>query len=346
MGRHPSLKHLKALTDEVGVIQHAIYNVPNRSTGYCTDDVARGFIVALGAAELEGQREQALRLAGIYLAFLHDAQLPDGRFHNFMGYDRVWLDGVGGHDAYARAVWALGYGVGHAPRESWRALCATMLARALPHLLTLGGLRPRAYAILGLCHACEADPAGDSAIRKAVAGLTVDLLRSFEQNAAPGWTWFEESMTYDNARLPEALLRAGRLLGNERLFALGAETLAFYESVVIEDGVFVPIGSDGWYPRGGSRARYAQQPLEAAALVDAALVAYNATGDLRFSRLAQTAFEWFFGRNSDGALMVSGGGCRDGIDAHGVNQNMGAESTLSYLAGAIALGAEAKNAFT
>jgi hypothetical protein len=341
---HALLTHLETLTDDVGIVQHAVFDVPNRSTGYCTDDVARAFMVALAAAELDNERDRALRLAGIYLAYLFDAQLPDGRFHNFMGYDRRWLDPAGCDDAFGRALWALGYGLKFAPRDSWRALCATMLARALPHLLELDGLRPRAYAIVGLAHAAEADGVVDSAIREAVAGPAADLVRAYEKNATPGWAWFEDILTYDNARLPEALLWAGRLLGDERLVALGLETLAFYETVVIENGIFVPIGSDGWYPRGGTRARYAQQPLEAAALVDAALVAFNVTGDLRFSALARIGCEWFYGRNTDGALMVSGGGCRDGIDARGVNQNMGAESTLAYLWSALALTSEANNA--
>jgi hypothetical protein len=218
-----------------------------------------------------------------------------------------------------------------------------MLARALPHLLELVDLRPRAYAIIGLAYAAESDGGIDFAIREALAGPVADLARAFERHAGPGWRWFEDILTYDSARLPEALLRAGSLLGDERIVALGLETLEFYESVVVENGIFVPIGSDGWYPRGGRRARYAQQPLEAAALVDAALVAYNVTGDLRFSALARIGCEWFFGRNTDGALMVSGGGCRDGIDAHGVNQNMGAESTLAYLSSALALTSEANN---
>lgn len=330
----PSLDHLATLTDDVGVIQHATRDVPNRSTGYCTDDVARAFMVALAA----GEGERAERLAGIYLAFLHDAQLPDGRYHNFMGYDRNWQEVAGGADPYARALWATGYGIRFAPRESWRRVCATLLERSLAHLGSLEALRPRAYAIIGLAHAYEAARRPNSELRGTIANLAAGFTAAFDAHQAEGWSWFEETMTYDNARLPEALLRAGHVLGDAGLIELGARTLAYYETVVIEDGTFVPVGNEGWYTRGGKRARYAQQPLEAAALIDAALAAHAALGDPRYEALARLGLEWFFGRNTAGATMVNErGGCRDGIDAHGVNENMGAESTLAYLAGALAL---------
>ena len=148
----PPLDHLLAMTDDTGVIQHATETVPNRSTGYCTDDVARAFIVALMRLEIDPRDEAAHRLAGTYLAFLHDAQLEDGRFHNFMGYDRTWLDEVGTHDSVGRALWALGYGIRHAPEEGWRRLCRTLFERGMSSLEWLQYPRSQAYAILGLAH--------------------------------------------------------------------------------------------------------------------------------------------------------------------------------------------------
>jgi hypothetical protein len=329
----PPLDHLAALTDDVGIIQHAIHDVPNRSSGYCTDDVARGFIVALDAPG-----EAAERLAGIYLAFLHDAQSPEGWFHNFMGYDRNWQDRAGGPDSYGRALWAAGYGARFAHRESWRRVCWTLFERSLAHLDSVRALRPRAYAIQGLAHAYEATGRQNDAIRGQIAHQAAALVNAFEEQQTEGWSWFEQTMTYDNARLPEALFRAGGALGDGRLVELGSLTLTYYETVTIEDGIFVPIGNDGWYAHGGKRARYAQQPLEASALVDAAIVARDVLGDPRYEALARIGLDWFLGGNSAGTAMVSDrGGCRDGIDAHGVNQNMGAESTLAYLASAIAL---------
>ncbi|HXP92773.1 MAG TPA: hypothetical protein VN905_04835 [Candidatus Binatia bacterium] len=328
----PSLEHLAILSDDVGIIQHAVYDVPNRTTGYCTDDVARAFMVAVAAGE------PGRGLAARYLAFLYDAQLPDGRYHNFMGYDRNWQDAAGGFDAYGRALWAAGYGTRFAPSESWRRVCWTLLERSLAHLEALEAPRPRAYAIFGLVHAYVATGRQNTALREGIARQAAGLARAYDEHHAEGWSWFEETMTYDNARLPEALLQAGWTLNDASLIELGARTLAYYETVTVEGGVFVPIGNDGWYPRGGARARYSQQPLEAAALVDAALIARTALGDLRYEALARTGLDWFLGRNTARAAMVSeSGGCRDGIDAHGVNENMGAESTLAYLASAIAL---------
>ena len=144
-------------------------------------------------------------------------------------------------------------------------------------------------------------------------------------------------MTYDNGRLCEALIRAGAVLGDHALLREGTEMLAFYAGIVVEDGMFVPIGNDGWYSRGGPRARFGQQPLEAAALVSAALAAHAVTGEAAYRELAGIAADWYFGRNTNQFLMVTNGGCRDGIDATGVSPNMGAESTLSYLMSAISL---------
>ena len=151
------------------------------------------------------------------------------------------------------------------------------------------------------------------------------------------WEWFEDRMTYDNARLSEALIRAGMALHDDESIAIGLRTFAFYVSVTVENGIYVPIGNDGWYVRGGERARYAQQPLEATALIDAAHAAFDATGDPAYSALARVGLEWFYGRNSRTMLLARGGGCCDGLDESGVNLNMGAESTLAFLAAAYSL---------
>ncbi len=334
------LDHLVALSDDTGIIQHAVYDVPNRSTGYCTDDVSRAFMVALAKLQLEPLHEPAARLASVYLAFLCDAQMQDGRFHNFMSFARTWLDKLGTQDSFGRAMWSLGYGMRYAPRDSWKRVCAAMFSRALPAVNQLDYLRSQAYSIIGLCLAARSD-AGDSVqCESAVRQLAESIKKAYLENGDVGWQWFEGTMTYDNARLPQALLQAGLLLGDQELIAIGLRTLSFYESVVIENGMFVPIGNDGWHERGGPRARFGQQPLEAAALIDAALVAYEATSDRAFLRLSDLGLSWFYGRNTSGVVMVSAGGCKDGIDQTAVNCNMGAESTISYLAAAFALAAK------
>ena len=325
------------LSDDVGVIQHALENVPNRKWGYCTDDVARAFMVALAHLRLAPADKLGQRLAAIYLAFLQHAQLDDGRFHNFMDYDRTWLDEIGTHDSCGRAVWALGYGVANAPTETWRRVCAILLERTIPSLEALEYIRSRAYAVLGLAHAQTA--LRDAKYAKALEYLSGEILGSYEAVACDDWPWFEEEMTYDNARLPEAMLRAGQALGNARYAELGLASLAFYEGVTIEEGIYVPIGNDGWYRRGGRRARYAQQPLEACAMVDAELAAFDLTGKASHVATAEIALEWYYGKNTRGITMANGGGCYDGLGEDAVNTNMGAESTLALLSAAYTMAA-------
>jgi hypothetical protein len=334
--RRPVLDHLVTMTDDVGMFQHARFDIPNRSFGYCTDDVARALIVAVEATRVRATEQIGAKLVTTYLAFLVDAQLPDGWFHNFMGYDRRWQDHRGTDDSLGRAVWGLGHCVARAPRDAWRRVAREALVAALPHIASLPHLRSLAYSALGLAAVAAAEP-GDGRVTDALRAAAGAISAAFRATAVPGWQWCEETMTYDNARLCEALIRAGTVLGDHSLLRDGLVMLDFYAGVVVEDGMFVPIGNDGWYPRGGTRARFGQQPLEAAALVSAALAALAATGDLRYRSLAAVAGDWYFGRNTHGFLMVTNGGCRDGIDRNGVSPNMGAESTLAYLMSAISL---------
>jgi hypothetical protein len=319
------------------VIQHALENVPNRKWGYCTDDVSRAFMVALAHLRLAPSDKTSQRLASNYLAFLQHAQLDDGRFHNFMDYDRRWLDEIGTHDSCGRAIWALGYGVANAPTQTWRRVCATLLDRALPSLEALEYIRSRAYAAIGIAHAQRALKSDKYA--SALRYLAAEILTSYEANATAQWQWFEDTMTYDNARLPEALIRAGQALRDARYGEAGLAALAFYESVTMENGIHVPIGNEGWYPRGGSRARYVQQPLEACAMVDAQLAAFDLSGDARHVATAEIALDWYYGKNTRGVVMANGGGCFDGLGESAVNPNMGAESTLALLSAAYTMAA-------
>jgi len=332
----PRLDHLRTLVDDVGIIQHAVHDVPNRSTGYCTDDVSRAFMVAVMASAHEPLRDGAIELGRKQLAFLMDAQTPTGAFRNFMSYERAWLDEAGTEDSNGRALWSLGFGIRFAPSASWRTICIERLTRALTVLPTMRATRARAFAAIGLAHACEASGRDDARLRAELQALGAGLRTQFERTATEEWTWFEEFLTYDNARLPEAVLRIGAALDDAELVEIGLRALRFYERTTIEHERFVPIGNAGWYYRGGARARYGQQPLEAAAMVDAELVAHSLTGDERHHRIAEIALDWFYGRNSRDALMVAGGGCCDGLEELGTNANMGAESTLAYLASAFA----------
>jgi hypothetical protein len=332
---------LIALSDDVGVIQHAVEDIPNRSTGYCTDDVSRAFIVALQKLDVDPHDNVSERLASIYLAFLHDAQIDDGRFHNFMSYERAWIDAVGTHDSVGRALWSLGFGMRYSPRASWRRVCKKIFGKGLSSLDWLQYPRSQAYAIVGLAHACESSVADSDApqYRRCLRALADKLKLRYLETRDAEWHWFENEMTYDNARLPEALLRAGLSLRDDELIAIGLRTFQFYELTTVENGIYVPVGNEGWYRRGGAKPRYCQQPLEGVAMVDAALVAYDATGDPAHRTTAQIALDWYYGRNSRGIVMARNGGCLDGLNEASVNMNMGAESTLAYLASAYALAA-------
>jgi GNAT superfamily N-acetyltransferase len=335
--QRPVLDHLVAMTDDTGLIQHATHDIPNRATGYCTDDIARALIVAVNASRNSLTETVGTRLVTTYLAYLHDAQMHDGWFHNFMGYDRTWQDRRGTPDSFGRALWGLGYCMRFAPRDSWRGIARRLLLKALPHIERLDHLRSRAYAALGLVHAAEASPDDRAVLYTSIGSAVKPIVAGFEREAGPGWNWCEPALTYDNARLAEALLRGGRVLNDARLCEIGRQMLDFYTGVVIEDGMFAPVGNAGWYPRGGQKARFGQQPIEAAGMIDACLAARAVTGDVRFLEHAEVAFDWFFGANSALAQLVVNGGCCDGIDAGGVNPNMGAESTVAYLHSAMAI---------
>lgn len=335
------LDHLATLSDDVGVIQHAVENVPNRSTGYCTDDVARALIVVLARLRIVPGDEQARKLASIYLAFLADAQREDGRFHNFMSYDRRWLDDVGTNDSNGRALWGLGYAIRYAGDDAWRRVAQRLFRRGLAAVEWLEYPHAEAFAMLGLAHAAEAGTRRTyAAALRALAERSLERLKTASRGE---WRWFEEQMTYDVAKLPEALLRAGDTLGSANFTDGGLSALSFYEGVAFEDGVFVPIGNRGWFRRGGERARYDQQPLEAAAMVDAELAAFDATGDARHRAAARTAMGWYEGRNSEGIVMEHGGGCYDGLSEGAANRNMGAESTLALLGAAYAFAVRRKS---
>jgi hypothetical protein len=329
----PPLDHLAGLSDDVGIIQHAYESVPNRSTGYCTDDVARALMVVLARMRLSPKDARADRLATVYLSYLADAQLLDGRFHNFMSYGRQWLDAVGTRDSNGRAIWSLGYAMRYAA-DARRRVAKRLFEKALGSLEWLEYPLSEAYAAIGLAHAHAATP--HPAYAAALRHLATRSLERLAANSDAAWTWFGEAMTYDVARMPEALLCAGQAVGQQSFVEGGMLALDFYESVVFERGIFVPIGNAGWYVRGGPRARYDQQPLEAAAMVDAELAALDVTGDSSRRKAAQTAMAWYEGRNSEGIVMAHDGGCYDGLGAGTVNRNMGAESTLAALSAAYA----------
>ncbi len=336
------LDHLRLLTDDVGIIQHTVRGIPDRAHGYSADDVGRALAVVCrlwrettgGAA-----RRRLLPLATTYLAFLRHAQTGDGHFHNFMGYDRRFLDEGGGGDTLGRVVWGLGWAERIAPTEGARALAREMIAAALPHLARLTPLRSRAYALCGL--AATRDAAHEGLIRRLADGMVA----AFDATADEAWPWFEESLTYGNAKVCEALLHAHRRTGEGRCREVALAALDHLTACQLTEGAggepyFDLVGNRGWYRRGGDKALFDQQPIDAGYLVEAYVMAHQVTGEERYMELAHTAFEWFLGRNRVGEPVYAfrTGACGDGLEAGGVNRNQGAESTLCYLLARLALG--------
>jgi glycosyltransferase involved in cell wall biosynthesis len=328
------LSHLSRMTDSTGVFQHAIFSVPNFSEGYCTDDNARAFILAVLLDELGEDPQGARALATTCAAFLqHAFDRQTKRFHNHMSFDRRWLDEYGSEDCHGRALWALGVGVGRSPFRSFQMMAGQLFALALPALTGFTSPRAWAFGLIGI-HEYLRRLSGDSFVNQTRETLTCRLSELFEATAQPGWQWFEDELSYDNAKLAHALILSGQATGQPVVLARGLQALRWLtELQMSEQEHFRPIGSNGFYRRGGVRANFDQQPIEAQATVSACLEAYRTTSDPWWYEQAQRAFDWFIGWNDLGLELYSAetGGCRDGLHVDRVNRNEGAESTLAFL---------------
>ncbi|MBR0672704.1 glycosyltransferase [Roseomonas soli] len=329
-----NLAHLAQLLDPTGLAQHATLAIIDRAHGYCLDDNARGLILATQLTAGRTAPPPAGDLFGITAAFVQHAwDAKAGRFRNFMAYDRRWLEVVGSDDSHGRAVWAIGTVAANAADASHRAWAYGLLEGAAPPVLALTSQRAWAFALLGTLEALATRPE-DLRLARLRTTLAERLYDHLRGNRRPGWTWFEEIASYDNARLPQALIAAGHQAGRPEWATLGIEALDWLcEAQTAEAGHFRPIGSEGFWRRGKERAVYDQQPLEAAATISACLEAWRVTGDGVWLTEAQRAFAWFLGDNDLGQPLydASTGGCCDGLLCDRVNGNQGAESTLAFL---------------
>jgi glycosyl transferase family 1 len=332
----PELKmnHLLRMTDSTGVFQHAVFGVPNFSEGYCTDDNARAFILAVLLGELGEEPEALLGVATTAAAFIHHAfDTQTKRFHNHLSFDRRWLDERGSEDCHGRALWALGVGVGRSPFRSFQMMAGQLFAQALPALSDFTSPRAWAFGLIGI-HEYLHRLSGDSLVNQTRETLTSRLMDLFAKNAKQDWCWFEEELSYDNAKLAQALILSGHATGQPQAFERGLQALRWLNELQIsEKGHFRPIGSNGFHRHGGTRANFDQQPVEAQAMVSACLEAYRATSDFWWYEQAERAFDWFIGWNDLGLELYSpeSGGCGDGLHVDRVNGNQGAESTLAFL---------------
>ncbi len=254
------LTHLKRLTDDTGLIQHAKYIVPDRHTGYCLDDNSRALMLCAGAYSLL-RDEDAKKLISTYFSFTHFTQNPDGRFRNFMDYQRRFLDEIGSDDSFGRALWALGYIIWRPPRDAYRSLAFECFQKALPHVRGLN-LRGKSLAMLGLAAYLRCYQ-GDESITALLRECADNLLALYKHTAGGDWRWFEDIVCYDNGIMPMALFQTYALLREEKYLQAARETLKFLDENLIRDGRLSIIGSNGWFKRGGPRAQYDQQPIDA-----------------------------------------------------------------------------------
>jgi hypothetical protein len=325
--------HLAALTGPLGIWQHAAGAIPDEAFGTCTDDVARALLVdLLHARELgwAAVRDDALRS----VRYLREALDPStGRFRNFRAADGQWLETAGSEDSNGRAMLALGIAVRDGRETEVAVAARSIFDAALPATGRLTALRATASALLGCEAALDAGLGG--ATRVAFDRLAGRLRRAFVgARLESSWPWPEPSLTYENALLPRALLAAGARLGDRELRDAGLRTLDWViDAQTTPRGTFSPIGSDGWWRRGGARARFDQQPIEATATILAARDAFRVTGERRYAAAAEAAFGWFLGDNDIGVRVADPrtGACHDGLTPTGVNLNQGAESTLMWL---------------
>lgn len=336
-----NLKHLRLMTDDTGILQHAKFTVPNRSHGYCVDDNARALMVATRAHDLNRTDASLADLSAIYLSFLDDAFDPDtGRFRNFMSYGRKWLEKAGSEDSHGRALWALGVMSGWGLGSGQIEVATKLFKDALPALETFGDSRAIAFPILGI-QAYLRRNEDDQHVRELLHTLGSRLSTRFMQYATEDWKWHEDHLTYDNGRLPQALMACGRATQNDDMVSLGIGVLEWLRDLQIDASVgwFVPVGNRGWYPKWGSIAQHDQQPLEAAAMIGACIEAYECTQGEEWIQLATTCFDWYLGKNDRQTKLYdhASGGCRDGLQQDSVNENQGAESTLSYILSLLAL---------
>ena len=339
-----NLDHLQRLTDDTGMLQHAIFTIPNYWEGHTTDDNARALIFAvlhqqdehlLGASGPASPRSVPFDPAFRYLAFLeHAFNAKKNRFRNFLGYHRRWLEVAGSDDCHGRALWGLGTVLGRSEDLGLRGAAGRLFESSLPAAIEFTSPRAWAYALLGVQEYLNSYP-GDRDAQKIRCTLSQRLLRMYESVRSPQWNWFEDVLAYGNARLSQALLIVGSAKSDDRMIAAGLESLDWLMQNQRSEthGHFVPIGSQGFYRKGGVKARFDQQPIEAAGAVSACLEAYRVTGDRRWRSQAWSAFNWFLGGNDLQLPLYDPvtGGCRDGLHPDRANQNQGAESTLSFL---------------
>jgi len=325
------LDHLFTLTDHNALLQHAKFSVPARKEGYTIDDNARALVLTTMARML-WPSEKLPELQHKLMSFLLVMQAEDGQFHNLMDFSQRITDNPTVGDHTGRAIWATGKLINSDLRPGVKASARLIFDRALPWARESTSPRTKAYACLGIQERLEAEPA-DANLRTNLKIMANNLVELYNVNQAGDWKWFENILTYDNPRLCQALFAAYKSLGEHAYLAVAEETMRFLKDVTTINETYAPIGTNGWYPKGGRRALYDQQPIEAGAMVETTTLAYKLTHSKEYETALRQALSWFFGMNAKSVRLYddSTGACYDGINQVGLNENQGAESTLAFL---------------
>lgn len=326
-----SLSHIRRLTDDTGIVQHAKYGIPNLKEGYCLDDNARALIMALMAFE-QYKSKEALDLLPIYLSYIQYMQKEDGNFRNFLSFNRNYLDEVGSEDSFGRTIWALGYLINFAPNNSYKEFATELFLKSVPHFTQLKHLRGIANTIIGIHHYIKANAHNEQIINE-LNQLAIPLINAYQQQKDKEWHWFEPQLTYDNALLPLALLCHYEISKNQQSLSIAIEALDFLTNKTLSFGFLNPVGNNGWLEKNKPMARYDQQAIETMAMVLVYFKAYEITKKIEYMHHLYQSYLWFLGENSLNLPLYDHEtkGCADGLQPHGVNRNQGAESTLAYL---------------
>ena len=339
-----SLDHIKRLTDQVGIIQHAKYIVPNLKEGYCLDDNARALLMTAMAYK-QKRSPDIPELMRIYLGYIHYMQKENGDFYNFLGFDRQVKDTFCSEDAFGRTIWALGYLLGNPTRDSSYELGKEIFHRSMPHFKAINSPRSIANVMIGICYYLQQFP-GDKQMIAQVRSFADILVNLYKHHSSANWKWFELYLTYDNGLLPLSLFHASSVLQDDNLKDIATESTDFLATITLAKGYLSPVGNKEWYVKDGNCSTYAQQPVDAMAMVLLFRKAFQLTKNEKYLQQMNTSFMWFLGQNE---LLTSlydheSKGCYDGLEKHGLNRNQGAESTLAYLIARLgfALSAERK----
>jgi glycosyltransferase involved in cell wall biosynthesis len=326
-----SLAHINRLTDDTGIIQHAKFGIPNLKEGYCLDDNSRALLMVLMAYK-QIKDIRALELSPIYLSYIYYMQNADGTFRNFLSFSRNFLDEVGSEDSFGRTIWALGYLLGNAPNDAYYQTGKLAFFNASPNFEKLQSIRGIANTMIGICYYLKSNPSDDTMTER-LRNLANILIKHYDENETDDWQWFESLLAYDNGIMPLALLHSAEILNDEKITQTAIKSMNFLTKHTLKNDYLSIIGNEKWYKKEGERSIFAQQPIDAMAMVLMYHQAFHVTKDKDYLNKLYTSFLWFLGENDLRMSLYDfeTQGCCDGFESYGVNRNQGAESSLSYL---------------